>query len=174
MSLWVDFPGLRFHWKLIQDVAKQHQLDSLLVAAVVLKESSANADAFRHERLFWNRYLKRLPEWTQENPRRVSSSYGLMQVMFPVAVERGYKRTNPPEGLFVPEVGLEYGTRQLRYVMDWEDRKFPAVAGQERLRAALASYNGGLQAPHALRPDTRAYADAVLKYHTTLQTEPIA
>jgi len=173
MGLWTDYPGLRFYWADIQVAAKAHQLDPLLVAAVVLQESGANADGFRHERHFWNRYLKHRPEWTSLNPRRVSSSYGLMQIMFPVAVERGYPKDKSPEGLFVPEVGLEFGVRHLRWVMDRIDAKYPQVAGQERLRASLASYNGGFQGPDALRPDNRAYADSVLRRYATLQTETV-
>jgi soluble lytic murein transglycosylase-like protein len=95
-----------------------------------------------------------------------------MQVMFPVAQERGLAKDVPPERLFEPEVGLEFGCRQLRYMMDKIDAKYPQTPGQDRLRAALASYNGGYQPPHALRPDTRAYADSVLKRHATLQKEP--
>lgn len=173
MSTWNDFPGLKFYWPAIQAAARAHGLDPLLVAAVVVQESAGNTDAFRHERLFWNRYLKRLPEWTQLNPRRVSSSYGLMQVMFPVAQERGLAKDVPPERLFEPEVGLEFGCRHLRWTMDRIDAKYPSAPGPDRLRAALASYNGGLQPPNALRPDNRAYADSVLKRYSTLQTEPI-
>lgn len=172
MALFTDYPGLKFYWPAIQVAAKAHNLDPNLVAAVVLQESSANTDAFRHERLFWNRYLKRLPEWTNENPRRVSSSYGLMQIMYPVAVERGLARTVPPEALFGPELGLEFGCRHLAHCMDWEDAKYASFPGQDRLRAALASYNGGLQGPNALRPDNKAYADSVLKLYTTLQADP--
>lgn len=173
MSVWADYPGLRFHWPAIQVAARAHQLDPLLVAAVVLQESGANADGFRHERNFWNRYLKRLPEWAGTNPRRVSSSYGLMQVMYPVARERGLAKDVPPERLFEPDVALEFGCRQLRYVMDWVDAHFAQIPGQDRLRAALASYNGGLQGPNALRPDNRAYADSVLRRYAALQAEPI-
>lgn len=171
MALWSDYPGLRFHWPAIQVAAKAHGLDGLLVAALVLKESSANTDAFRHERLFWNRYLKSRPEWTNENPRRVSSSYGLMQIMYSTAVERGLARAVPPERLFEPEVGLEFGCRQLKHCFDWEDARFADSPAQDKLRAALASYNGGLQGPNALRPDNRSYADAVLKHYAGLKAE---
>lgn len=171
MTLWSTYPGLRFHWSAIQVAAAKHHLDPLLVAAVVIQESGANTDGFRHERHFWNRYLKRKPEWSTLNPRRVSSSYGLMQIMFSTAVERGYAKNVPPEGLFVPEVGLDYGCKHLRHVVDWIDAKYPQATSQERLRATLASYNGGLQGPNALRPDNRRYADSVLKLYNTLKTE---
>jgi soluble lytic murein transglycosylase-like protein len=172
MSTWNDFPGLKFYWADIQVAAKAHGLDPNLVAAIVVQESGANTDAFRHERLFWNRYLKRLPQWTNLNPRRVSSSYGLMQVMYTTALDRGLAITVPPEALFAPELGLEYGCAQLAYCMDWEDAKFASFPGQDRLRAALASYNGGLQGPNALRPDNAAYATAVLKLYSDITTQP--
>lgn len=171
MSLWTDFPGLRFHWPTINAIATRYELDPLLVSAIILKESSANCDAFRHERDFWNRYLKRLPEWTLLNPRRVSSSYGLMQVMFPVAVERGYPKDQPPEGLFVPETGVDYGCKQLRYLMARMASKYPGAPADSALRAVIASYNGGFQGPDALRPLNRSYADAVLKLYQRLKTE---
>jgi soluble lytic murein transglycosylase-like protein len=171
MALWTDYPGLRFYWADIQVAAKAHQLDPLLVAAVVLQESAANTDGFRHERLFWNRYLKSRPEWASLNPRRVSSSYGLMQVMFSTAIEHGYPKDQPPELLFRPEIGLEYGCRVLRRMMDRIDAKYATKPGQDRLRAALASYNGGFQGPDALRPDNRAYAESVLRRYAALQAE---
>ena len=163
--------GYRFYKPLIDAAAEKWQLDPILVAAMCWQESTFNTDGFRFEADFYNRYLKPRPEWVGSNPRRVSSSYGLMQIMFPVAVERGYPKEQAPEGLFVPEVGLEFGNRQLRYMMDKVDAKVPQAPGQDRLKAALASYNGGFQTPATMRPDTRAYAESVLRRYATLQVE---
>ena len=126
----------------IQRIATVEGVDPNLVEGIVLTESSGNADAFRFEPLFWNRYLKSKSEWIGRNPRRVSSSYGLMQIMYPVALERGYDPKNPPELLFVPDMGLRYGCRQLRWLQDWAEG-FPQATPAKRLQAALASYNGG-------------------------------
>ncbi len=90
-----------------------------------------------------------------KNPRRISSSYGLMQLMWPVAVERGFPATDAPEHLFFPEVGLEYGCKHLRFLLDWAEtftnQPVPGsvtgatvpVSAQAKLEAAIASYNGG-------------------------------
>lgn len=169
--IWSDFPGLAFHFVAINDAANAQGLDPLLVTAIVLQESAANTDAFRHERLFWNRYLKAKPEWKDENPRRVSSSYGLMQVMYPVAVERGMSRAMPPESLFVPALGLSYGVAQLRWLSDKMDAAYPQATPADKRKALLASYNGGFQGPDALRPDNRLYAESVLRHYTRLQAE---
>ena len=158
----------------IAKAAADYRLDPVLVEAIVVQESAGNADAFRWERDFWNRLLKPKPEWASKNPRRVSSSYGLMQIMFPVAVERGYDPAHPPEMLFVPEVGLRWGCKHLAYLKDWADRGWPQIDPQDRLTAVLASYNGGRggNTPGTpLRPQSRSYALSVLNYYQILAQE---
>lgn len=154
----------------IDAAAGKHGLDPLLVEAVVLQESSGNTDAFRFEPDFWNRYLKLLPAYDGANPRRVSASYGLMQIMFRVAVERGFDPALPPETLFVPETGLEYGCRQLAHLRDWaRGRNVP----DDRLsECILASYNGGTGGndPSKNLPLRNAkYAREVLARYTELK-----
>lgn len=122
----------------------QYGLDPLLVEAVVLTESSGNTDAFRFEPNFYNRYLKPMKMFAGQNPRRVSSSYGLLQIMYPVAVERGFPKDAQPEMLFIPEVNLEWGCKHLRMLVDWSNQpEFAASSEQDKLEAVLASYNGG-------------------------------
>lgn len=129
------------YWKEIAEIAAQFQLDPLLVEAIVLTESSGNTDAFRFEPDFYNRYIKPKKLYPGQNPRRISSSYGLMQLMYPVAIERGFLDSNPPEYLFIPAIGLEFGCKQLRMLLDWAET-FDATP-QAKLEAAIASYNGG-------------------------------
>ncbi|MFN5313520.1 MAG: hypothetical protein ACK5FF_03605, partial [Planctomyces sp.] len=76
-----------------ETMAQRHGLPVDLVTAVVWAESSGLTHAYRYEPAFWRRYLEDKPEWDGANPARVSASYGLMQVMFPVAVEFGYSRS---------------------------------------------------------------------------------
>ena len=134
--------GYRFYRTLIGTVATQFGLDPVLVAAVCWQESAFQADGFRFEPAFWNRYLKHKPEWRGQNPRRVSSSYGLMQVMFVVAVEDGTILANDaPEGLFVPAMGLAAGCARLAKLKAWA-AKLPLSPPDHEL-AMLAAYNGG-------------------------------
>lgn len=142
MAVSIIPPGFRFYKTLIGQVAQRHGLDPAMVAAVCWQESGFNTDGFRFEALFFNRYLKAKPEYVAVNPRRVSSSYGLLQVMHPVAVERGMSRDLPPEALFVPEIGLEWGCTHLKYLMDWAVKGWPERTADHVL-AVLASYNGG-------------------------------
>lgn len=133
--------GTRYY-DLIKKVAAEFKLDPVLVEAIVVQESAGNADAFRFEPMFYNRYIKPKGLYPGQNPRRVSSSYGLMQVMYTVAVEHGYPPDAPPEGLFEPETAIRTGCKVLRRLLDWADT-FPGVNPEKRLSAALASYNGG-------------------------------
>lgn len=133
---------------MIKEIATAHGLDPDMVEAVVLQESAGNTDAFRFEPDFWNRYMKGKPQWTGANPRRVSSSYGLMQIMYPVALEIGYSTDHPPEMLFVPEVGLTWGCQKLRQLADWAagltvPAEIAKVEPNVHVLAGLAAYNGG-------------------------------
>lgn len=137
-------------------IADQHQLDADVVTAMCFQESNGKTHAYRYEPKFWMRYMANKPEWDGANPERVSSSYGLMQVMFPVAVELGFKRDDPPEHLFVPIVGLTYGCRKLREVLAWAKGDLPA---------ALAAYNGGKtpdNRPGVTPKRNQIYVDQVL------------
>lgn len=164
--------GTRY-WDLIQTIAAEFALDPVLVEAVVVQESSGNTDAFRFEPNFYNRYIKPKGLFPGQNPRRVSSSYGLMQVMYPVALEDGYPKDLPPEDLFKPEQGIRAGCRRLRKLTDWADKGWPQVPAERRLLAVLASYNGGSggNKPTDDPPRNGVYAKSVLNKYTLLAKE---
>lgn len=121
--------------------AEAARLDPVLVRAVVMTESSGRPCAYRYEPRFWDRYLADNPLWKDQEPRRVSASYGLMQVMYPVAWELGFREE--PELLTVPRVGLFWGCTLLAGLLQWS---------KGDVDQALAAFNGGkgagLQAPH--------------------------
>lgn len=135
--------GFKFYKDVIVDYAIKYGLDPVLVCAVVWQESSFNADGFRYEPDFWNRYLKNNPKYRHLNPRRVSSSYGLMQVMYCRVHEDKLAENDalPPEHLFVPELNLRTGCQLLAELLAWASGKTsdPVLART----AALAAYNGG-------------------------------
>lgn len=127
----------------IETAATRYGLDPVLVEAIVVTESSGNTDAFRFEPDFWNRYLKGNPKYRHLNPRRVSSSYGLMQVMYCRLLEDKIAENDAwaPELLFVPENGLDIGCAFFKELLTWAGTKTPDARMQ--VLAALASYNGG-------------------------------
>lgn len=117
---------------LVEQAASQFHLDPNTIHALVIIESSGLAHAYRYEPGFWDRYLKDDDFYKDQEPHRVSASYGLCQVMYPTARQYGYE--GPPEGLFIPEVSLLYGCQILASHLEW--------SGGD-IRAALAAYNGG-------------------------------
>lgn len=118
---------------MIEEIADKYELDPQLIEAVVRTESSGNPRAYRFEPAFWDRYLKGKAFYQAHQPRRVSASYGLMQVMYPTAREEfGFK--GEPEDLFNPQRSLELGCMLLRKNLVW--------SGGD-MDAALAAYNGG-------------------------------
>jgi soluble lytic murein transglycosylase-like protein len=134
----------------IIQAAREHGLDPDMVEAVVVVESSGRTDAFRFEPAFYDKYLKNHPDYQGEIPRRVSSSYGLCQVMLPVARELGLKRE--PEYLFVPTVNLHFGCLYLAKLLKWAGGNIPK---------ALEAYNGGKGSVGSLT--TQRYAAKVIR-----------
>lgn len=127
------FTPIEYHRPLITAIAQAHDLDPSLVEAVVLQESSGVTSAIRYEPRFWTRYMALDPKFKYADPRRVSASYGLMQIMYIVAVEMGYPHQDP-EYLLVPAIGLEYGCRKLKSLLTW---------AKGNLEQTLSAYNGG-------------------------------
>jgi len=163
--------GFGFYADAIRDAATAAGLDSTLVAAVVWQESGFAADAFRFEPMFWNRYLKTNPAYRHLNPRRVSSSYGLLQVMYCRVLEDKMTANDalPPEHLFVHELNLRTGCQLLAELLAWA-AKFPTVTPARATEAALAAYNGGRGGNRPTDTPLRngTYAREVLAKHAIL------
>jgi len=122
------------------------KLDPILICAICEQESDWDPKAYRQEPAFYERYkpsYKRLyPSANWLDNSEVYASYGLMQVMFPVAWELGFRGT--PEDLYDPKANLVLGCQLFR-------RKLKSAGGD--VHRALQFYNGG-SAPK--------YADQVL------------
>jgi soluble lytic murein transglycosylase-like protein len=153
----------------IAAAAAAHGLEPLLVAAVVEQESATRFHAYRYEPDFFVRYLASNPAYMHREPREVSASYGLMQIMYPTAVDHGF--TGEPWDLFAPEASLHWGCRYLAHLLDWAGTTYRGLQTAKRaavLRTALAAYNGGQGGAHA--PAAVAYAAQVLLRLDRLRT----
>jgi soluble lytic murein transglycosylase-like protein len=118
---------------LVRQAASVYQLPENLLFGQVLAESNGDPFAFRYEHDYFGRYI-------QTNPAALgfaygplaACSYGLLQIMFETALEIGY--ADRPEGLFVPRVGLAFGSRYMVNLLAW---------AQGDYQKALSAYNGG-------------------------------
>jgi soluble lytic murein transglycosylase-like protein len=125
----------------IESAATKYSLPVGLIHAIVQVESSGDPWAMRYEPGFKNLYLDNRT-WkvygaVSMDTEIVSraTSWGLMQVMGQVARERGYEGAFLSE-LCKPEIGIEYGCRQLKFFQDryYNGRDWNPV---------IAAYNAG-------------------------------
>lgn len=151
----------------ITPVAQTYNLDPQLIEAFIIQESAGHADAFRYEHGFYLKYIMKNEMYNAMDSRRVSSSYGLMQVMYTTAVEHGFK--DEPELLFLPAVNIDIGCEVLTHLFDWTglDRSLRGT-----MRQVAAAYNGGRGNWKA--NDPQRYAASVLNHYASLRGEKIA
>jgi hypothetical protein len=144
--------------QLVEIMATRFGLDADWLEAQVLTESSGHADAFRYEPGIWSQLQRgvlhpAVPiDLTRAVPRRVASSYGLLQILYVTALGVGYR--GEPEGLFVPETGLAFGATYMRQLLAW---------AKGDITAALAAYNGGAKGngPDVAVKRCQGYVDKV-------------
>lgn len=128
--------------ELVVTMAGSYQLPVVIVRAMVKHESMGIPFAVRYEPDFYNTYLKgKTPDfrphevcsWETERIGR-ATSWGLMQVMGETARCVGFRGWFP--ALCLPEIGLEWGCRYLRWLADryLADGGWPTV---------MRAYNGG-------------------------------
>jgi len=142
-------PKITPYRELIEERCRLLGFDADLIEALIIVESGGNADAFRYEPGFYRRYLKGKEEeksiyfsLCQDGPpipRRIASSYGLMQIMYPTAVEAGYR--DLPEYLFVPVINLYWGLTILDEIRREVEEEVPDEGFRQRV--ILARWTGG-------------------------------
>jgi soluble lytic murein transglycosylase-like protein len=128
---------------LLRVAAAKYNLDRVLVAAVVVQESSGDPSEKRMENGYYRRYIRPMngkldgfcpstkPLEDEELGR--STSWGLMQLMGQKARELGFNSDNLSD-LKYPSTNLEFGCKFLRQLLD--------LCGQD-VERALLKWNGG-------------------------------
>ncbi len=141
---------------LLEQLSKEFGIEQKLLESIMIQESSGKAHAYGFEPGFYERYLKSNKEYLGAIPERVSASYGLFQVMYPVAKELGF--TGHPEELFVPEISGKIACKLLKNLIQWSNGD---------IAKALAAYNGGKGNWKGTHP--QAYAKQVLARKAKLE-----
>ena len=128
--------------------AKKYGVEKLKLKALAVVESSLNPRAYRFEEKFWNQYLKDKPEWNTRDPKIVSASWGICQIMFTTAWALGL-RTTPDEAmaedLCNPVISVELVAKLLRQILDKldADKLKLNFSWLDMFSVALSRYNGG-------------------------------
>lgn len=122
---------------------RKYNLKKLLLKSLAITESSLIPTATRFEPLYWERYMKNDPLWADKDPKVVSASYGLLQIMLPTAMGLGF--TGTTEELCDPMINILLGAKFLRQLIDksiekrWTDKFY----WLSPLQISLARWNGG-------------------------------
>ena len=121
--------------RLLQQKYGDNTLEELANAVSMVESSGGKNATPRYEPGFQKRYLQGKPQWEQLAKQygwqAVSSSYGPYQIMFPTAVDLGFKGT--PQQLADPVINRQYF-----------DKKFTKdFAKTGNVQMALLRYNGG-------------------------------
>ena len=133
VSAWI----LTLPWREINQVSKIYEINPKIVGAIIMQESAGNTCATRYEEHYkWtlhpDRYAQINKVSRQTELIHQKTSWGLMQVMGSVARELGHQ--GPLMELCKPEVGIEYGVKQLLKLK---------LRHKENLADVIAAYNAG-------------------------------
>ena len=105
-EIWQKYQGA------IRTASEKYSVPIPVIIATISTESSGDAKAYRHEAAFYRRYIKNKSQWKNNpyhhSPRRISSSYGLMQIMYTTAYSVGFR--GEPEDLYDPTVNVDAGS----------------------------------------------------------------
>jgi soluble lytic murein transglycosylase-like protein len=89
--------------------SQKHEVPVPAIIATISTESSGNPKAYRYEPDFYDNYLKDKESWIQnpfyDDPKRISASYGLMQIMYTTAYNVGFREE--PEKLYDPATNID-------------------------------------------------------------------
>jgi len=97
-------------------MAKKYRLEKNLLKAIAAVESTGDVRAYRHEPEFFEKHLKLDDAWKDKDPKIVSSSYGLFQIMFTTAWQLGFR--GQADDLYNPVINTELGAKLLRQLID--------------------------------------------------------
>jgi len=123
-------------------IAKKYHLEKALIKAMAIVESALDVRAYRHEPMFWERYLKNNDAWKDKDPKIVSSSFGLMQLIFTTAWSLGFR--GQAEDLYNPVINVELGAKLMRQLLNSIQAQGIDIKYQmSPIRIMLSRYNGG-------------------------------
>ncbi len=112
--------GIAAAVRFVNDAEFGGWFDPAMVMGVIATESSYRVMAYRAE------------------PQINDASYGLMQVLYSTARDRGYD--GPPEGLYDPLTNIRIGMAHLKWSFDYLSQRMGAVSEAQW----LSSYNAGV------------------------------
>jgi hypothetical protein len=141
MALTTDFD------KMFCVAGKKWNIKKLLLKAIAINESSLDPKAYRFEAMFWDNYLANNPEWKDKDPKIVSASHGICQIMFTTAWSLGLtgEIEKVRDDLLDPSINIMLAAKLMRLLIDKSIKKEYAdkYYWLSNAQIACAMFNGG-------------------------------
>lgn len=164
--------------KIAEEIASRFGLEPELAMAIIKIESNGNEQAYNPEGRwqegkwygFWSAYIKDNPHYKDHPLGKyicLNGAFGLMQVLAVRAMELGFGLDRDPSELWKPELGIEFGCRNLRMLID---------RYKGNIWDAVAAYNQGDNRKHTRRKykgkySNHWYVEKVKKYYKAYKKE---
>jgi soluble lytic murein transglycosylase-like protein len=139
---------------IIEEKAKEYDVDPDLVQAFCCIESSYEPKATRYEPNFYARYIRPMVfagRITADEGMNRATSWGIMQIMGQVAREKGFN--GEFSELFDPATALEWSLKHLKHF----------IVKYASLNDAIASYNAGSPRMNDNKYVNQQYVDKIHK-----------
>lgn len=126
---------------------KRYNIKKLLLKSIAITESNLDPKAYRYEPLFWDNYLVNNPEWSDKDPKIVSASHGICQIMFTTAWSLGLtgEIEKVRDDLLDPLINITLCAKLMRLLIDKSIKKeyTDKYYWLSNAQIACAMYNGG-------------------------------
>lgn len=121
-----------------------------LVLAVIQQESGGRAGAVRHEPRYMEKYnetpkFREIARVTGLSDEQIATSYGLMQLMLPLAwgyMSESDKGPGAVVALLNPEKNVRYGSSHLAVLLRQVCSRMKLKIDEDAVRSVAARYNG--------------------------------
>ena len=138
------------HRELASKWGRQTHVPAALILAVIQQESGGRAAAVRAEAGYLKQYgatpkFVQIVKATRLMPEQVAASYGLMQLMLPLAwgyMSEGDKGSNAIVALLDPEKNVRYGSAHSAVLLKQVCNCMKRNIDEDVVRAVAARYNG--------------------------------
>lgn len=159
-------------WGKFQDpiltASQKYHVPVPVIIATISTESSGNPNAYRYEPLFYKRYIKNQKQWKNSpyyrSPRRISASYGLMQIMYTTAYRVGFR--GQPDDLYDPAINIDAGAAYIASAYQvkhhkWDPPKIACAYNAGNVRATAKNDWGMFHHPGHLDRWIPSYNGAI-------------
>lgn len=151
--------AFKIPWPIVREITQEFSIDPLIIASMIMVESSGNACAIKHEPgwdYVWKEQIfeELVGSYFPTEREGQKTSWGLMQVMGTVAREYGFRGWFPE--LCDPKIGIYYGVKYFKSQLE----RYGTIEN------AISAYNwGSVELTPGRMYKNQRYVDKVMRYY---------